>query len=49
MTTVGHITAAESRTDFLIPIYSYVLLWFFLYCYPIACYTRRLEARFAER
>ena len=49
MTTVGHITAAESRTDFLIPIYSYVLLWFFIYCYPIACYTRRLEARFAER
>ena len=49
MTTVGHITAAEARTDFLIPIYSYVLLWFFLYCYPIACYTRRLESRFAER
>ena len=49
MTTVGRITAAESRTDFLIPVYSYVLLWFFLYCYPIACYTRRLEARFAER
>ena len=49
MTTVGRITAAESRTDFLIPIYSYVLLWFFLYCYPIARYTRRLEARFAER
>lgn len=49
MTIVGRITAAESRTDFLIPIYSYVLLWFFLYCYPIALWTRRLEARFAER
>ena len=49
MTMVGRITAAESRTDLLIPIYSYVLLWFFLYCYPIAWWTRRLEARFAER
>ncbi len=49
MTIVGRITAAESRTDFLIPIYSYVLLWFFLYCYPIALWTRRLEVRFAER
>ena len=49
MTIVGRITAAESRTDFLIPIYSYVLLWFFLYCYPIALWTRKLEARFAER
>lgn len=49
MTIVGRITAAESRTDFLIPIYSYVLLWFFLYCYPIALWTRRLEKRFAER
>ena len=49
MTMVGRITAAESRTDLLIPIYSYVLLWFFLYCYPIAWWTKRLEARFAER
>jgi len=49
MTIVGRITAAESRTDFLIPIYSYVLLWFFLYCYPIALWTRKLETRFAER
>jgi polar amino acid transport system permease protein len=49
MTIVGRITAAESRTDFLIPIYSYVLLWFFLYCYPISLWTRKLEARFAER
>ncbi len=49
MTMVGRITAAEGRTDLLIPIYSYVLLWFFLYCYPIAWWTKRLEARFAER
>lgn len=49
MTTVGRINAAESRTDLLIPIYSYVLLWFFLYCYPISVWTRRLEVKFAER
>ena len=49
MTLVGRVTAAEARVDLLIPIYSYVLLWFFLYCYPIARWTRRLEARYAER
>jgi polar amino acid transport system permease protein len=49
MTLIGRITNAEGRTDLLIPIYSYVLLWFFLYCYPIAVWTRRLEARYAER
>jgi len=49
MTLTGRITNAEGRTDFLIPIYSYVLLWFFVYCYPIARWTRRLEARYAER
>ena len=43
------ITNAEARTDFLIPIYSYVLLWFFLYCYPISVWTRRLEARYQVR
>jgi polar amino acid transport system permease protein len=42
-------TNAEARTDLLIPIYSYVLLWFFAYCYPISLLTRRLEARLAER
>jgi len=49
MTITGRITNAEGRTDLLIPIYSYVLLWFFLYCYPISVWTRRLEARYAER
>jgi polar amino acid transport system permease protein len=42
-------TNAEARTDLLIPIYSYVLLWFFAYCYPISLLTRRLEARLVER
>jgi len=43
------ITNAEGRTDLLIPIYSYVLLAFFVYCYPIAVATRRLEARYEVR
>jgi polar amino acid transport system permease protein len=49
MTITGRITNAEGRTDLLIPIYTYVLLAFFVYCYPIARWTRRLEARYAER
>jgi polar amino acid transport system permease protein len=49
MTLTGRITNAEGRTDLLIPIYSYVLLWFFAYCYPISVWTRRLEARYRER
>jgi len=49
MAITGRITNAEGRTDLLIPIYSYVLLFFFAYCYPISAWTRRLEARYAER
>jgi polar amino acid transport system permease protein len=49
MTLTQRVTNAEGRTDLLIPIYSYVLLWFFVYCYPISVWTRRLEARYAER
>ena len=49
MTLTGRITNAEGRTDLLIPIYTYVLLAFFAYCYPISRWTRRLEARYAER
>ena len=49
MTITNRITNAEGRTDLLIPIYTYVLLAFFVYCYPISRWTRRLEARYAER
>jgi polar amino acid transport system permease protein len=49
MAITGRITNAEGRTDLLIPIYSYVLLFFFAYCYPISAWTRHLEARYAER
>jgi polar amino acid transport system permease protein len=49
MTLTLRITNAEGRTDLLIPIYSYVLLGFFLYCWPISLLTRRLEARYEVR
>lgn len=47
MTLTGDVLGAESRPELLLPFYSYVLLWFFLYCYPIARWTVRLERRFA--
>ena len=49
MTLTLRITNAEGRTDLLIPIYSYVLLWFFVYCWPISLVTRWLEARYEVR
>jgi polar amino acid transport system permease protein len=39
--------SAENRPGLLLAFYSYVLLWFFLYCYPIGRWTVRLEARYA--
>ena len=47
MTLTGDALGAENRPELLLPFYSYVLLWFFLYCYPIARWTVRLERRFA--
>jgi polar amino acid transport system permease protein len=38
---------AEGRPDLLLPFYLFLLLLFFVYCYPIARWTRRLEARYA--
>jgi polar amino acid transport system permease protein len=49
MTLTGDALAAENRSELLLPFYSYVLIWFFLYCYPIARWTVRLERRFAVR
>jgi len=47
MTLTGEALSAEGgRTDLLVPFYSYILVWFFLYCYPIALWTSRLERRF---
>jgi polar amino acid transport system permease protein len=39
--------SAENRSGLLLAFYSYVLFWFFLYCYPISRWTVRLEARYA--
>ena len=44
MTLTGDMLAAESRTELLVPMYLYLLLWFFAYCYPIARATRRARA-----
>jgi polar amino acid transport system permease protein len=49
MTLTGNILNAEGRTDLLIPMYLYLLTWFFLYCYPIARATLALEKRFQVR
>jgi polar amino acid transport system permease protein len=39
--------SADGRPELLIPIYLMLLGWFFLYCYPIARWTRALERRYA--
>ncbi len=39
--------SSENRVDLLIPMYLYILCWFFIYCYPISAFTRRLERRYA--
>jgi polar amino acid transport system permease protein len=39
--------SAENRPGLLLAFYTYVLFWFFIYCYPIARWTVRLEARYA--
>lgn len=50
MTLTGEALAAEGgRTDLLAPFYSFVLLIFFIYCYPIARYTTYLEKKFAVK
>lgn len=50
MTLTGQALAAEGgRTDLLAPFYSFVLLIFFMYCYPIARWTVYLEQKFAVK
>lgn len=49
MTLTRRVLAAENRTDLLIPLYGFILVWFFAYCYPIARLTVRLERRYAVR
>jgi polar amino acid transport system permease protein len=47
MTLTQRALSAENRPGLLLAFYSYVLLWFFVYCYPIARWTVRLESRYA--
>ena len=37
---------AEARYELLMPMYLYLLVWFFIYCYPIALWTERLEKKY---
>lgn len=47
MTTTGQALAAEGgRPELLAPFYSFVLLIFFAYCYPIARWTVHLENKY---
>ncbi|MFD0860473.1 amino acid ABC transporter permease [Roseovarius aquimarinus] len=47
MTLTRAALSAEGRVDLLIPMYLYILSWFFIYCYPISAATRRLERKFS--
>jgi polar amino acid transport system permease protein len=47
MTLTRAALSAEGRVDLLIPMYLWLLSWFFLYCYPISRVTLGLERRFA--
>jgi len=49
MTLTQDALAAEGRTELLIPMYSFLLVLFFLYCYPIARWTIRLERKYAVK
>lgn len=40
--------SAEGRSEYLLPMYLWLMSWFFLYSYPIAVFTRRLERRFSR-
>ena len=47
LTLTADALVAENRQDLLLPMYSYILIWFFLVSYPIARATIMLERRFA--
>jgi polar amino acid transport system permease protein len=46
MTLTGDVLSSEGRPELLVPMYLYLLSWFFIYCYPIARATVVLERRF---
>ena len=47
MTLTQQALAAEGKNELLLPFYLALMILFFLYCYPIAWATSRLERRFA--
>ncbi len=49
MTLAQDALAAEQRTDLLMPMYGFLLVLFFLYCYPIARWTIYLERKYAVK
>lgn len=50
VTTTRQAMAAEyGRPDLIFPFFGFALITFFLYCYPIARLTMRLERRFAVK
>jgi polar amino acid transport system permease protein len=49
VTLTGQVHAAEgSRPELLAPLYAFVLVCFFAYCYPIGKWTQALERRYAR-
>ncbi len=49
MTLTQDALAAEGKSEYLIPMYLWLMTWFFIYSYPIAVWTRRLERRFVVK
>lgn len=49
MTLTQDALAAEQRTDLLMPMYGLLLVFFFIYCYPIARWTIYLERKYAVK
>jgi polar amino acid transport system permease protein len=49
MTLTRDALASEARSELLVPMYSLLLVAFFVYCYPISRATAALEKRFAVK
>ncbi|MET4575007.1 amino acid ABC transporter permease [Ottowia thiooxydans] len=47
MTMTREILASERRSDLLLPMYGYILVWFFIYIFPISRLTLWLERKWA--
>ena len=49
MTLTQDALAAEQKTELLMPMYGLLLVFFFIYCYPIARWTMYLERKYAVK